>query len=139
MNDKLPELGNLIVKNVRGKGRGVFTTAPIKKGAIVEICPVIPFSIKDAKIAMETILGHYVFEWGKTNRNAALPLGYGAMYNHSSNPNIYYRMREPRNQIVFRARRDIAAGEELLSNYFYYETDYKKSIDEWTEGPEIKQ
>ncbi len=139
MPSSLPSLGHLIIKNVRGKGRGVFTTQPIKKGDIVEICPVIPFNVKEAKIAMETILGHYIFEWGASCRQGALPLGYGSMYNHSSDPNIFYRMREPKNQIVFRALRDIAAGEELLSNYFYYKKDYKKPIDEWTEGPEIRQ
>lgn len=134
-----PQLGHLIVKNVRGKGRGVFTTKAIKKGDIVEVCPVIPFSVREASTVMGTILGHYVFEWGKACRNAALPLGYGAVYNHSPTPNIYYRMREAKNQIVFRALRDIQAGEELLSNYFYYKEDYKKPLDEWLERPQVYQ
>lgn len=135
----LPSSGHLVVKNVRGKGRGVFTLRPIAKGDIVEICPVIPFSVREAAVVMKTILGNYVFEWGDTSRNAALALGYGSIYNHSSTPNIRYSMREAKNQIVFRALRDIAAGEELMSNYFYYTKDYKKPIKEWTDGPTVYQ
>lgn len=137
MNSAFVPLGFLVVKNVKGKGRGVFTLKPIKKGTVIEVCPVIPMSIREAKVIMETILGNYVYEWGKSCRAAGLPLGYGSVYNHSADPNIYYRLREKKNQIVFRALRDIKAGEELLSNYFYTKSEYGKPIDEWTEGEKI--
>lgn len=133
------QLGHFIVKNIRGKGRGVFTTKPIKKGAIVEICPVIPFSIKESKVLMKTILGHYIFEWGKSAKMGALPMGYGSLYNHSATPNIDFDTKESRNQIVFTALRDIKAGEELCSNYHNDEEKYGDPIDDWTEGPTIYQ
>ncbi len=139
MASPLPTLGHLVVKNARGKGRGVFTTKAIKKGAIVEICPTVPLSIKDGKKVMETILGHYAFEWGKNGREAAIALGYGSIYNHSATPNITYDHKEKKNQIVFTAIRNIRAGEELLSNYHNDEDHYRKPFDEWLGGKQIYQ
>jgi SET domain-containing protein len=46
-----------------------------------------------------------------------LPLGYGAMYNHSDNENVTYYMDRLTNKMLFFTIRDIAAGEELYVNY----------------------
>lgn len=48
----------------------------------------------------------------------AVVFGFGSLYNHSSDANIYFH-RDCRNkQMVFTATADIAAGEECFVNYY---------------------
>jgi SET domain-containing protein len=46
------------------RGRGIFATKNIKKGTVIEISPVIVLTEKERKTIEETLLFHYVFEWG---------------------------------------------------------------------------
>jgi hypothetical protein len=68
------------VKRAKGKGRGVFARRPIRKGEVIETCPVLvlPASVvEDFTVGV----GPYVFEWGTDT--VALALGFGSLYNHS--------------------------------------------------------
>lgn len=106
------------VKQVAGKGRGVFARRAIRKGEIIERAPVLVLPLSDVMRGPDdwTGLGNYCFEWGK-NR-VALALGFGSLYNHSFNPNARYDDEARRLRIkVFSAIRDIEPGEEVTINY----------------------
>ncbi len=98
-------------------GKGVFTTRSIKKGTIIEVAPVIVLSVKDRKIADTTKLYNYVFEWGKSKRQACVGLGYISMYNHSFEPNCEYEQDYETELMMVKTLRDIKKGEELFFSY----------------------
>jgi len=101
----------ILVKRVRGKGRGVFARQLIPAGTEIERVPVLTMPIEDAEASA---LAPHCFLWGRNT--VGLPLGYGALYNHSYQPNAVYEDRTPQTKI-FRAARDIQAGEEITINY----------------------
>lgn len=98
------------------KYRGVFATARIKKGEVIESCPVVIIPKKEQKLIDKTHLFSYYFIWGKNN-TAAIALGYGSLYNHSYNPNAEYEEDVKKQIIIFTALRDIKKGEEITTNY----------------------
>lgn len=99
------------------KGRGVFTTKPIAEGETIEISPVVVLSAKDRKHIEETKLFHYIFEWGKSRKKAAMALGYISVYNHSYDANCEYEMDFEAETITVKTIKIIAKGEELSINY----------------------
>jgi hypothetical protein len=93
-------------------GRGVFAAKPIRDGALLEECPVL---VTEAYFEE---LGDYIVRWGDDREGVyALPLGYGACYNHADHPNAYWQTDEPRALMIIWAARDIAEGEEILISY----------------------
>lgn len=105
----------VIVKRVRGKGRGVFARRFIAEGEIIETCPVLVVPTGEVRSGPAwTRLGEYCYEWGQGS--VALALGYGSLYNHSYEPNARYE-DVGRRAKRFVAIRDIAAGEEITVNY----------------------
>ena len=59
---------NLIIKESKGKGRGVFTTETIAANTLIEISPVLVFAEKETPDAEKTLLYNYFFEWGKNRQ-----------------------------------------------------------------------
>lgn len=102
------------------RGRGVFTTKNIPADTVIEISPVIELSEKERKQIEGTKLYHYIFEWGKSKRKAAMALGYISMYNHSFDPNCSYEMDYDSGNMTIRTIKNIKKGEEL---YFSYNGD----------------
>lgn len=106
--------------NVQGKGRGVIATQDIKKGEIIEFCPVIFISKKEADFLEKenTVLGYYCL-WQFENKKTCVMLGYGSLYNHSTNPNaeIDYNTKKAENYVFYRALKKIQAGEEIVWDY----------------------
>ena len=102
------------VKNIKGKGRGVFARKLIPEGTIFERVPLLVIPSKEIlECDHGTLLLGYVFEYKK---QVALALGYGSLYNHSYNPNARYD--DAGRQIKeFSALRDIHPGEEITINY----------------------
>lgn len=107
----------LYIRKARGMGRGVFAGRKYRKGEVIEVCPVI--ALPEAPGGM---LERYVFRWGEDG--VAVALGYGSLYNHSAEPNAKFAVRESRAEVVFRALRDIAVGEQILIDYGWEEDDY---------------
>jgi len=99
------------VKRIPGKGRGVFARQDIAAGTIIETAPVLVVAEEDLEAT--GIAGH-CFLW--TKGKVGLPLGYGALYNHSYQPNAEYSDRAPQTKI-YRALQEIKAGEEITINY----------------------
>jgi SET domain-containing protein len=114
----------LSVRDAGEKGRGVFADEPIRKGEVIEVCPVVVLSLEDeAKIAA-TVLDRYLHVWGEDKMGTCLALGYGAIYNHSSNPNAVGCEVTERSQIEIVALRDIAKGEQIFIDYQWEDDEY---------------
>ncbi len=107
----------LAIAPSKERGRGVFATEAIEAQTILEISPVLVFSMKDRKKAEETLLYNYIFEWGQGHEMGALGLGYISIYNHSYQPNCSYQMDFDNELMTITAIHDIAVGEELFINY----------------------
>ncbi len=103
------------VKQIKGKGRGVFARRLIYDGEVIERVPVLVLPFGEAKAgSVPTPMSDYCFDWGRGT--VAVALGYGSLYNHSYQPNARYD-DESRQTKVFTAIRDIAFGEEIVVNY----------------------
>ena len=119
----LPEPGLLKLVPIEGKGRGVVTTRPIKRGKLVEASPVIRMKKRD-RLDRSTVLSHYPFEWNQPPYVQAFPLGFAGLLNHSDEPNCKIEADIKGEVLCTDALRDIKAGEELVWNY---------GIDPWFE------
>jgi uncharacterized protein len=100
-----------------GRGRGVFAAHGVAAGETIECSPCIGFAEHEWKRLERTVLDDYAFLWGDDLEAGALPLGYGALYNHSFECNACYVRRFALGTMDFVAVRDIAAGEEIRTNY----------------------
>jgi len=98
-------------------GRGVFAALKIKKGEVIESCPVLVLPRRDYSVLKKTELRNYYFMWGKTT--VALCFGYGSLYNHSYKPNATYKKKIKEKIIEFVAIKDIKKNEEIAVNYNY--------------------
>jgi hypothetical protein len=114
VDDRTEPPHGVVVGPTPPKGRGVSATRPIPRDEVVESAPVIVIPADEQKLVHATLLNDYVFGWGDT---IAVVLGYGSLYNHSWEPNLEYRKRLDDGLVDFVALRDIAAGEELTTNY----------------------
>lgn len=110
-------LPTLVIAPTGGKGRGVFTTADIEKGTVVEIAPVIVMTREERKLLDQTLLHDYIFEWGQDPKGCCMALGYVPIYNHSYRSNCEYEMDYEEGLIAVKTVRFIKAGEELSINY----------------------
>jgi len=108
------------VVDIKGKGRGVVATKNIKKDEIIEYCPIVFISEKEAAFFEKektNLKFYYLFQYA-INKKCVM-LGYGSLYNHSKNPNadVDYDTKNPKNYLIFEAIKDIKAGEEVLIDY----------------------
>lgn len=106
----------LRVRQTKGKGRGVYATRVFEPGEVIERCPVLRFAAREVKPAMKTILAAYLFHWEDEDQRC-LPLGYGAIYNHSYTPNARYYFQHTRGLLVVKAIKRIRPGTEVTFNY----------------------
>lgn len=101
------------VKQVPGKGRGIFAKRAFKKGDLIESAPVIVLSEHEEPEDTH-VLYHYTFAWGK---GSAIALGYASLYNHSYTPNAHYFLNHSNKTVDIFALHDIEEGEEIMHNY----------------------
>jgi len=95
--------------------RGMIATEDIRKGAVIERCPVIPIPIVEKPNLLQTELQNYYFEW--TNSHNAIVLGYGSLINHSFKPNAAYTCGYKNKVMIYYAIKPIKKGEEVFINY----------------------
>jgi hypothetical protein len=87
----------------------VFANRTFAEGETVEVCPTVEISEGGGDLA------DYLFE--STNEGMFLVvLGFGMLYNHSSEPNLDY-FQENDAALAFVAQRQIEKGEELTISY----------------------
>ncbi len=111
------------------KGRGVFATADIKKGEVIETIPLILMEKEEFKEIKKTKLYYYYFEYSDKNP-FAIALGYGSLYNHSYTPNSRYLYDYKNDLLIVKAIKDIKKGDEIFFNYNYYPND-KTPLGSW--------
>lgn len=102
---------------IKGAGRGVFAKEDLKRGELIERCPVIEISQKDNSLLVESILISYFYFLGSKKEKAVVALGFGSLYNHSFTPNALYQERLKEGAMDFVAVREIKKGEEITVNY----------------------
>jgi len=95
--------------------RGVFARRAFRSGDLIETCPVIVVPITQRKHLDQTELYDYYFDWGEGD--AALALGFGSLYNHSSDPSASYDKNTITETISIVATRDILVDEEITVSY----------------------
>ena len=125
--------GTLQLRNVPGRGLGVFALRKIEEKTLVERCPVFVFkSVNESIINVKMLpysnaahgltLGHMLLPW-VNNDTRAIATGYAMLYNHEpiDKSNLRY---EPyidgdtnRRFLDFYSKRAIEAGEELTQTY----------------------
>ena len=110
-------LPQLYIAPTDNMGRGVFTSADIQKGTVIEISPVIVMSGMERKLLDQTLLHDYIFEWGEDRKSCCMALGYVPLYNHSYRSCCEYEMDFDERTITVKAVRFIEAGEEVFINY----------------------
>lgn len=98
-------------------GRGVFAKRLIKKGTIIEVCPIILLPDLDNKNELEDQLERFQFNW--VNGLKCIALGFGSIYNHSEHPNAIFLPNFEEKTITFVALKDIEAEDEILTDYGY--------------------
>jgi len=107
----------LFIGPTESRGRGVYTSADIEAGVVVEISPVIVMSREERKLLDQTLLHDYIFEWGESKDQCCMAMGYVPVYNHAYVSNCEYGMDYEQSLISITTVRAIKAGEELLVNY----------------------
>lgn len=112
-----PRHPHLAITTIEGKGRGVFTTASIPAGTLLETSPVLRLSLKDAKTVEPTHVEDYVFKWDEEGFSTALVLGITSLVNHSETPSADFDLNKTDHTVTLRAMRDLVAGEEITIDY----------------------
>ena len=100
-------------------GRGVYARCDIKKGEIIERCPIINVPKYDMSNLKESILVTYFFFFGKNKERLLVALGFGSIYNHTYEPNAMYKIRHAERIIDFIALNDIKKDDEITVDYNY--------------------
>ena len=119
-------------------GRGVFASKNIKKGELIEVCPVIKMSRNDPSNVDGAALVEYFFHFGATQTSTtaiAVVLGHGSLYNHSYEPNATYKKKPADKTVEFFALKNIKKGEEITTNYNYGNPNDKRKLRVHTKVP----
>ena len=112
------------VTHIEGKGLGVIAIKDIKPGEIIECSPVIILDAKKTldghwqrfyKTMLETLYNEHHYWW--TVRHGALVLGYGSLYNHSTDANIDTIKLIKERKIAFISNCPIKKNTELTRAY----------------------
>lgn len=106
---------DIYLKEITGKGRGIFAAKDFKKGELVETAPVIVLPDEDIELIDKTALADYYYKWGDSH--FALVLGYGSLYNFSAAPNLSFKPDLKDKVMLYRARKNIRKDQELTINY----------------------
>lgn len=114
----MQQIPGLYILKSEGKGRGVFTAGDIFEGSTIEVCPLIIIPEEQVQTIHNTALHDYYFRWGEKQKQAAILLGYGSLYNHSNEPNARAILIDSDNEIVIESIRTINSGEEITIDYF---------------------
>ncbi len=103
----------IYVKSSPIHGYGVFADEDISVDQLIEQCYMLVF-----RDPTDSLID-YVFDISKVGheKDSGMPLGYGAVYNHSADPNATYLIDEEKLILNFKARRPIKRGEEITVTY----------------------
>ena len=102
---------------------GVFAVDFIAEGEVIEECPMVELE-KSWLEKEDKILSKYRFNFpsGGAPESQQVCLGYGSLYNHSDQPNMYFYSVYYTPELStyrFVASRDIEPSEEIFTSYGY--------------------
>ena len=132
ISSQIGRVSGLYLKDVAGKGRGVFCRESLKAGVEIEFCPVIVFNEVDAEFIDKTVLYNYYFSTKFLSQETAasfniqdkekagiIAFGILSLCNHSENPNARIEKIVEDGNIWFSlcALREISPNEEILISY----------------------
>src|SRR3990172_10207515 len=103
---------------IANAGRGVYARRDIKKGEIIERCPVIEVPKYDTSNLRESILVTYFFYFGRNKERSAIALGFGSIYNHTYKRNARFKIKQKDMIIDFVALKNIKKDDEITVNYY---------------------
>ncbi len=113
----------IIVGDSTIQGRGVFATTNIKKGEIIERCPLIQMEYRSKYQLDPTIFG-YMYARYQNDEEAQkhgfimyVAAGYGMLYNHQDEPNALWKFNYPQLLGDIVAIKDIPKDMEIFINY----------------------
>lgn len=96
------------------KGRGVFATAPIRKGETIEVSPALLIPREEADEFLTTFMAHYIFRTDRGQRYV-IALGFGSLFNHDPKANAEFFVE--RTHVRITAIKAIPVGREVTVNY----------------------
>lgn len=108
-------MSNLIIKNTKKLGRGVFAAKNIPANVLIESAPILLMPY--IEVPNCSILDLYCYGWN--DENIAIALGYGGLYNHNFKPNVFYQNNFEKNVIEFYTIKKIRKGQQLFIDYGY--------------------
>lgn len=109
-------------------GRGVFASVAIKKGEVIERCPVIEIPEHDELSVNQSMLVTYMYYLGKRKERLMIALGFGSIYNHTDTPNAAYNAKYKEKIIDFIAIKEIKKNQEITVNYNQGKQKYKNPL-----------
>jgi len=124
----------LFIKDIKGKGRGVFCKQTISKDEEFEISPVLVLPAEDYDTVRASQLVDYFFNFNVAENTLALALGFGSLYNHAVYSNAAYVLDREAKTITFFALEDINPGTEICINYA---GERGQEFKEWFESRNI--
>ena len=110
-------LSSLYIAGSLNRGRGVFTSADLAAGTIIEISPVIVLNKEERILLDQTLLHDYIFLWGRQETQCCVALGYVSIYNHDYQSNAEYQMDFDMRTIRITTVRSIKKDTEVFINY----------------------
>lgn len=105
----------LIIREIPGKGRGLFATRAFIPGELIEESPVIVIPDPQWESLEKTELKNYYFNW--SGNASAIVLGTGELYNYSRTPNAQTVRDIQRGIMQYVALQEIHPGEEITIRY----------------------
>ncbi len=129
---KLMRKEGLYLKDTGHKGRGVFCTADIRKGEILEVTPTIILNKRETGAIEDTILANYVFKIGAiskphrkhlgitdTTKCSGVIMGIISYFNHAEEPNAEVEWEEQDGTLYHqvRALKRIPKNTEICTSY----------------------
>lgn len=114
----------VVVGDSKIAGRGVFAVEDIKKGEVVERCPLIELEYRSKYQLDPTIFAYSYaqppcncYECEKHGFVLHMALGYGMLYNHQEKPNALWKFNYTQLLGDIIAIQDISKGSEIFINY----------------------
>ena len=128
--NKIETTNIYVAKSKHAEGYGVFAGKDFRPRQLIETCPAIFLPMNEFEMIKQTKLYFYFYEY--SNKEFAVVLGYGSLYNHSFSPNAQFRFNYSRRVMTVRAIRPIMQGEEIAINYNLYADDLTP-LESWFE------
>lgn len=129
--DGQPDLSFVSICTTEEKGRHIVCDRFIPGGSVIGRIPVVVVPQTEVELLRSTLLFNYVFEWDPEERykitkdlvqcdrryHQGIALGPISLCNHSHTPNSDYEFDYDGSHLIWRALRDIVAGEDVTIHY----------------------